>query len=384
MLTTIPLITALLFPGRFILATPPPSISRRSPYETNPGPDLNTTVVCIDSLYTCGPLTPTAATVQSFNASPMPTSSQPSATPPPLTPAHSLLASRIALKGMAMRDHDFEKEHDEKSTTTKKSTSPSPVSGAKNTVDPSTVYGKQGLSKCQYDIILKITSVFETSNKNLGFNLCGNWNDGQGISAGFIQFTTSSGSALRVVQSYLQLTRRPNPPLASFVTALQRAAQVGNKGAVSGQGFMTGLSGFCDAWEEANKNDGAAFQNAQLAIQSAGYLQPNLKIVQQLGLKTALSVGQLMDTAIQLGYDAVEEIAGNAGWTPSQGANEADYLKRYLDARIVYLNNLGGAYPGTKYRVNSYKYMLQKGNVNFVGGSVVMLENGGNPVQITC
>ncbi|KAI8851421.1 hypothetical protein BC829DRAFT_125051 [Chytridium lagenaria] len=79
-------------------------------------------------------------------------------------------------------------------------------------VSSNTIYGQQGLSWCQYDIILKITSTFETGSQELGFGYCGNWNDGQGISAGFIQFTTSSGSVLLVVQSYLRRTSRSNPP----------------------------------------------------------------------------------------------------------------------------------------------------------------------------
>ncbi|KAJ3205873.1 hypothetical protein HDU67_008577 [Dinochytrium kinnereticum] len=273
-------------------------------------------------------------------------------------------------------------------TTTRRSTArPTPTSApvsSRDVVDPNTEHGKQGLTRCQYDIVLKITSVFETSNANLGFNLCGNWNDGQGISAGFIQFTTSSGSLLSVVQAYLTMTRRTNPPIASFVGALQTARSVGNRGQVSGQGHMTGLWGLCDAWQEANNNDAAAFQSAQMKIQSDGYLAPNRAIVQRLGIKTALGVGQIMDTGIQLGYSAIEEISRNAGWSPAQGASEADFLRRYLDARIIYLNNLGGAYPGTRYRINSYRHMLQRGNLNFVGGSVEMLENGGNRMTITC
>ncbi|KAJ3205490.1 hypothetical protein HDU67_008817 [Dinochytrium kinnereticum] len=268
---------------------------------------------------------------------------------------------------------------------------PQPVGEiGKDVVDPATVYGKQGLSRCQFDIVLKMTSVFETSNPNwvnvisLGFDICGNWNDGQGISAGFIQFTTSSGSALQVVLAYLTLTQRTNPPIASFVAALQTARSVGNQGQVSGQGFMSGLWGFCDAWREANTNDAAAFQGAQMKIQSDGYLAPNEGVVKRLGIKTALGVAQIMDTGIQLGYGAIEEIAKNAGWSPAQGATETDFLWRYLDARIMYLNNLGGAYPGTKYRIDSYRHMLQKGNLNFAGGSVEMLENGGNPMTITC
>ncbi|KAJ3094652.1 hypothetical protein HDU97_007731 [Phlyctochytrium planicorne] len=245
--------------------------------------------------------------------------------------------------------------------------------------DSNTAYGRQGLNWCQYDIILKITSTFETGSQQLGFDNCGNWNDGQGISAGFIQFTTSSGAALAVVQTYLSVTSRSNPPIASFLGALQRAKQAGNGGRVSGQGFMDGLWGFCDAWQEAARNDAEAFQNAQMTNQARDYLEPNRPIVQQYGLKTALAVGLMMDTGIQLGLDAVQTIAAN-----SDGGNESDFIGSFLDAKARYLRKLGGAYAGTLYRVDSYRHILYSGNLNFVGNKVEALNNDGAPMMVSC
>ncbi|KAI8851416.1 lysozyme-like domain-containing protein [Chytridium lagenaria] len=310
------------------------------------GPTLNTT--CIDSLYTCGPPTPSGhGTIHQCisnayiltticNAATYTSCAFISGQP------YCVNAGTLEKRQLVLPPSHVGRVTPSapRRVTSRARPAPTGRPDLRNVVDPET-----------------ITSVFETSNQNLGFNLCGNWNDGQGISAGFIQFTTSSGSALRVVQTYLQLTRRPNPPIASFLPALQRAAQVGNQGAVWGQGFMTGLWGFCESWQEANTNDAPAFQNAQLAIQSAGYLEPNRGIIQRLGLRTALGVGQVMDTGIQLGYGAVEEIARNAGWTPGQGAEEVDFLRRWLDARVA--------------------HMLQRGNLNFVGGTVEMFGEWG-------
>ncbi|KAJ3112427.1 hypothetical protein HDU96_004570 [Phlyctochytrium bullatum] len=248
-----------------------------------------------------------------------------------------------------------------------------------------TIYTAQGLTECQYRLLLKITSIFETSNPNqIRSDLCGNWNDGQGISAGFIQFTTSSGSALQVVRTYLKLTTRPNPPLASFIPALERAAQVGNRGAVSGQGFMDGLWSFCSAWTEADRNDGPAFRRAQMQIQAQGYMAPNKPMVDRLGLRTALGVGQLMDTAIQLGSGAVATIAERAGWSPKDGASEADWLGRYLNARAEYLRRMGGAYAGTLYRIRAYQFILGTGNLNFANGAVTSLTNDGQRINLKC
>ncbi|KAJ3205489.1 hypothetical protein HDU67_008816 [Dinochytrium kinnereticum] len=242
----------------------------------------------------------------------------------------------------------------------------------------------QGMTTCQYNIILKITSTFETGSQALGFDDCGNYNDGQGISAGFIQFTTSSGSALLVVQAYIKKTSLQNPPLKSFIPALQRAAQSGNGGRVSGQGHMDGLWSFCDAWKTAASEDAWAFQQAQIQVQTEEYLVPNKPTVDSLGLKTALGVGLMMDTGIQLGLGAVVTIAKNAGTSPKQGASEAEFIGRYLNARASYLNRLGGAYAETQYRIRCYRHILNSGNLNFSGGRVQALTNDGRPVTVTC
>ncbi|KAJ3097033.1 hypothetical protein HDU97_005322 [Phlyctochytrium planicorne] len=218
----------------------------------------------------------------------------------------------------------------------------------------------------------------------LGFSICGNHMDGQGISAGFIQFTSASGSILWVLQAYLAITSQQNPPILLYIPALQALQKIGNQGQWSGPGHTEGLAGFCEAWQQACATDATAFQQAQKKIQSDGYLTPNKPVVDRLGIKTALGVGQIMDTGIQLGYGAMLEISTNAGWTPNQGADEMDYMRRFLDARTQYLNQKGGAYPATKYRVDSYRYMLQKGNLNFEGGKVEALNNDGDPMTISC
>ncbi|KAJ3097034.1 hypothetical protein HDU97_005323 [Phlyctochytrium planicorne] len=218
---------------------------------------------------------------------------------------------------------------------------------------------------------------------SLDFSFCGNNMDGQGISAGFIQFTSASGSILWVLQAYLAITSQQKPPILLYIPALQALQKIGNQGQWSGPGHTEGLSGFCEAWQQACATEATAFQQAQKKIQSDNYLAPNKPVVDLLGIKTALGVGQIMDTVIQLGFDPMLEIATKAGRTPNQGADEVDYLHRFLDARIEYLNQKGGAYPATKSRVDSYRHMLQKGNLNFEGGKVEVLDNDGEPIMIS-
>ncbi|KAJ1553018.1 hypothetical protein HK405_009228 [Cladochytrium tenue] len=246
--------------------------------------------------------------------------------------------------------------------------------GGKNTVDPNTAYGAQGLTACQYDMLLQITSIFETSSTTLNYGICGDIGDGNGFSAGCVQFTTESGSALKVVENYLQTN--PSSALASFVSGLQ---------AVVGSGTTSTISGFCAAWSAAAAADPTGFGASQRAIASQYYLAPNADLVSSLGLTTATGVGQIMDCAIQLGLGGCSTIAAATSATkPANGGNEATYLNAFLDARINYINMIGGAYAATGYRVTSYRHIVQSGNLDFANNQVEALDNGGGVVTITC
>ncbi|KAJ3097036.1 hypothetical protein HDU97_005325 [Phlyctochytrium planicorne] len=265
------------------------------------------------------------------------------------------------------------------------SSSPKPPAKSDDSNEP---YAIQGLTKCQYDIILKITSVFETSSQDLNFGICGNINDGQGISAGFIQFTTSSGSLKTVVDTYLGLTKLSNPPLARFGSSLNTAARMGNGGQVTGQGNVAGLDNLCAEWESAAKTDSEAFQTAQLKVQQDLYFAPNKPKIDSLGLKTATGIGLIFDTAIQLGAGSIDVIANGAGTPPSKGGKESDFISSFLDSKLNYINNLGGAYAGTAYRIRSYRHLLDYGiklnDLSFPGGKAEALENGGSVMPISC
>ncbi|KAJ3327233.1 hypothetical protein HDU76_012169 [Blyttiomyces sp. JEL0837] len=256
---------------------------------------------------------------------------------------------------------------------------PQAYPGGKNGgVDPNTPYGAQGLTSCQYNIVLQLTSVFENGTPSFNWGSCENINDGNGYSAGFIQFTTLSGSALQVVQTYANNGNADGnlkQALANYIPALQN---------VQGSGSTDGLDGFCDAWANAANNDNA-FHDAQLQIQENGYLVPNHDLVINLGVKLKVSVGQLYDCSIQLGLDGTNQIVNTVGaTTPANGGDEVTWLNQFLQARINYLNNIGGAYADTLYRVYSYQHVVNGGNDNFNGGSVEALDNGGSPITLSC
>ncbi|ORY43649.1 hypothetical protein BCR33DRAFT_717339 [Rhizoclosmatium globosum] len=220
---------------------------------------------------------------------------------------------------------------------------------------------------CEYKIILKITSQFETNSIDLNFESCAALRDSQGISAGFIQFTTCSGNVQLVCQEYMAL-----PSSFDFCKkfALPLAAASKNP-ACNMNSFVLmpdGLQDFC-----------------QIDIQYQHYFLPATALFQTYGLTTPLAKGQLFDANVQLGVIAVPSLAAAAtqvaGGSPATGIDEMKWLSAFLDQRDIYVRNLGGEYALTTYRVISYKSMMN--NPWFKDGKVTMTRDG-VPIYISC
>ena len=45
---------------------------------------------------------------------------------------------------------------------------------------------------------------------------------------------------------------------------------------------------------------------------------------------------------------------------------------------------LGGAYPGTLYRIKSYQHVLNNNQASMTGKTVTFLDNSGNSMPVTC
>ncbi|KAJ3293186.1 hypothetical protein HDU79_000630 [Rhizoclosmatium sp. JEL0117] len=236
---------------------------------------------------------------------------------------------------------------------------------------------------CEYKIILKITSQFETNSIDLNFESCAALRDSQGISAGFIQFTTCSGNVQLVCQEYMAL-----PSSFDFCKkfALPLAAASKNP-ACNMNSFVLmpdGLQDFCKYWVIAARYD-KAFQQAQIDIQYQHYFLPATALFEKYGLATPLAKGQLFDANVQLGVIAVPGLAAAAtqvaGGSPATGIDEMKWLSAFLDQRDIYVRNLGGEYALTTYRVISYKSMMN--NPWFKDGKVTMTRDG-VPIYISC
>ncbi|KAJ3024838.1 UNVERIFIED_CONTAM: hypothetical protein HDU68_007736 [Siphonaria sp. JEL0065] len=222
------------------------------------------------------------------------------------------------------------------------------------------------LNDCQYKIMIRLTSYFETSSLNLGFGTCTTTNDGQGISAGFIQFTTCQGAVYKVCQRYTELS--PYSFCADYVrdgdaSILHKALHLYD---CPGTGAYTpdGMWGFCDQWTAAAWDP--LFQQAQLEVQYTGYFEPILRYIESYKVSAPLTIAQFFDTAVQLGPETVKHLADDAtqrsGGVPGT-VDESRWLVNYLNARDYYMVNvLGGAYANTLYRTDIYRNMLDNDN----------------------
>ncbi|KAJ3094377.1 hypothetical protein HDU96_001712 [Phlyctochytrium bullatum] len=232
------------------------------------------------------------------------------------------------------------------------------------------------VGECEKRIHLGITSIYETSSPRLNFGACSNINDGNGFSFGCVQFTTAS-SGLEVVQTYQRLVGG-STSLDRYIWGLDNARKVGRQ--YSGWGVTDGLDGFCEA-VNALAND-RRWQQAQLMVQESHYLNPAYEIAYRFGVTAPLFRGQIYDTCIQLGCGTAQSIMEGMGRVDP--GNEEGYMRNYIRERENRLWGFGPAYPGTKYRLTSYTYAIDKGYLRF-SDRVQVLDNGGYSVfDVTC
>ncbi len=193
-----------------------------------------------------------------------------------------------------------------------------------------------------------LVSFFEHSTLDKQYAYWYALGDGRGFTLGWIGFTTSSGSAAEVVRRYKQT--RELAPIVDYLPELDRLKQ-------GFQGDVSGLAGLPEAWAQAAADP--QFQQAQDAVARDWYYAPAQRYAAQLGTKTPLALALLYDTAIQHGdgYDAdgLSAIIARAGTTPARGADEADWLRRFVAARRATLMNPANAATRSTWRESVWR-----------------------------
>ncbi|MCW2915345.1 MAG: hypothetical protein JWN52_3413 [Actinomycetia bacterium] len=178
-----------------------------------------------------------------------------------------------------------------------------------------------------------ITAVFENSRVVPQYDFIKNQHDGCGLTAGWIGFCTKYGDVLDVVKAYNSAV--PGNVLKKHTRALQRLAHARTE-------KTTGLSGgFTTDWKQASLDP--VFRRIQLDVGHDSYLTPARVVARREGIKTALGLENLFDTALMMGpgptaCDGLLKIASETHRTmkggPAAGVPEAAWLRRFNTIRI--------------------------------------------------
>jgi chitosanase len=195
---------------------------------------------------------------------------------------------------------------------------------------PSTGPSAVTLTADQRRVAEQLVNVFEYSGSAARYDVVTDLGDGRGYTCGKIGFTTSSTEVRDVVEAYL--ARAPHSPLRRYLPRLRELA-------ASGRGDTTAMPDFPEEWARAAKDE--VFRAVQDTIADRLTLDPALAAARRIGIRTALGVAILLDTAVQHGTSAdpdglpalVTSATRAAHGDPAAGVPERVWLMAFLDVR---------------------------------------------------
>lgn len=147
-----------------------------------------------------------------------------------------------------------------------------------------------GLTAAQKARADALVSIFENDTPEIQYGYAEELRDGRGITCGRAGFTTATGDALDVVETYTATA--PGNPLARFLPTLRRLAETES-------GDVAGLGGFAAAW--TNEARVPRFDAAQDSVSDRLYYRPAMQTADDVGLRTALGRFVLYDAIVQHG-----------------------------------------------------------------------------------
>jgi chitosanase len=192
------------------------------------------------------------------------------------------------------------------------------------------------LDPTQRRVADELVSVFENGTTQPRYDYVEDLRDGRGYTCGKIGFTTSSTEVRDVVEAYV--AQQPGSVLARHVPQLRLLA-------AKGRGDTAGLAGFPQDWAAAAGDP--TFRAIQDSVADRLTFMPAVAAARGLGIRTALGVGILFDTAVQHGTgddpDGMAALIGRAttvaGGRPADGIAELHWLMAFLDVRADDLRN---------------------------------------------
>jgi chitosanase len=245
---------------------------------------------------------------------------------------------------------------------------PVPVPMKTVTVPPSAKPVAGRLTARQIMIMDDITAAFESSKVAPQYAAIENLEDGCGYTAGWIGFCSATGDMLDLVERYNRM--RPGNVLRQYTDRLQRLADDEDDGVGSLGGAFPG------DWRRAAADP--VFRRAQLDVGHDSYLAPAIAMAKRHGIKTALGVEHLFDTALQSGPSAtdcagmpqtVSRTNSAVGGNPASGVSEKSWLAAYNQIRIRQLKNpcnpdRKDEWPDSIDRVEALSELVRAGNRN--------------------
>jgi chitosanase len=214
--------------------------------------------------------------------------------------------------------------------------------------------------------IAQMISVFENGTPEIQYAYIEDLHDGRGYTAGRAGFCTACGDLLTVVQTYT--AQVPDNPLAGYLPTLTQLAKASDDS-------TKGLNGFVRAWSTAA--DDPVFRQVQDRVTDDLYTAPARKLADANGVRSALGLAILVDTAVQQGTDddpdglpaMVRKTIAAVGGTPAGGVDETAWLQGFLDVRRDTLENPTSSDTGKVWResvgrVDALRALLDAGNLD--------------------
>ena len=142
-------------------------------------------------------------------------------------------------------------------------------------------------------VIAEMVSVFENGTPEIQYAYVENLDDGRGYTAGRAGFCTACGDLLTVVKSYT--AQVPDNPLARYLPTLTRLAAASDDSTNGLDGFERRLA-HCRRRSRVPPGAGPRHRRRSTA-------RPPRKAAQDNGVRSALGLAILVDTAVQQGTD---------------------------------------------------------------------------------
>lgn len=232
-------------------------------------------------------------------------------------------------------------------------------------------------------VIAQMVSVFENGTPEVQYAYVEDLDDGRGYTAGRAGFCTACGDLLTVVKSYT--ARVPDNPLAGYVPALTDLAAAYDDSTST-------LDGFPDAWRTAA--DDPVFRQVQDQVTNALYVAPARELADANGIRSALGLAILVDTAVEHGTQdgpdglpsLVQQTDADMGGSPADGIDETEWLRDFLDIRRTTLENPSSSDTSEVWsesvgRVDALDALLDAGNLDLATPFTV--NPWGDPQTIT-